>query len=250
MAALLAVAIAAVGLCAALVALGNWQIARRAWKLDLMERVAQRVHAPPTAAPGPEQWPQLSAAHDEYRRVRVSGRFLHERETLVQAATELGAGYWVLTPLEMADGALVLVNRGFVAPEGRDRAGRAARTPQAPGSALPDRVTVTGLLRMTEPGGTLLRHNDALAERWVSRDVQAIAAARGLTGVAPYFIDAEAEPSAPDGPAAPVGGLTVIAFHNDHLLYAITWYALALLLAVATAIVVRRELRARPGARP
>ncbi|MDT8333730.1 SURF1 family cytochrome oxidase biogenesis protein, partial [Roseomonas gilardii] len=34
---------------AGLVALGTWQVERRAWKLDLIQRVESRVHAPPTA---------------------------------------------------------------------------------------------------------------------------------------------------------------------------------------------------------
>ncbi len=107
---------------AGFVALGTWQVQRRAWKLDLIERVDQRVHAPAVAAPGPERWTQVNAASDEYRHVSVTGSFLHDRETLVQAVTELGSGYWVLTPLRMADGRTLLVNRGFVPPEQRERA--------------------------------------------------------------------------------------------------------------------------------
>ena len=41
---------------------------------------------------------------------------LFGREVLVAATTELGQGYWVLTPLRTADGAWLLVNRGFVPP--------------------------------------------------------------------------------------------------------------------------------------
>ena len=48
--------------------------------------------------------------------------------------------------------------------------------------------------------------------------------------MAPYFIDADATNVAPD---APVGGLTVVSFPNNHLVYAITWYALAALVAAA-----------------
>ena len=105
-------------------------------------------------------------------------------------------------------------------------------------------TTVTGLLRITEPGGMLLRSNDPAAERWFSRDVEAIAAARGLTDVAPYFIDADA---ASDGPGWPVGGLTVIKFHNNHLVYALTWYGLALMVAVGTVYVIRQS-RMHPDA--
>ena len=98
---------------------------------------------------------------------------------------------------------------------------------------------------MTEPRGAFLRHNDAAANHWYSRDVQAIAVARGLTHVAPYFIDAKAaSPGAvPPGSVVPVGGLTVIAFHNSHLVYAITWYTLALMVAGAIWLGIRSETR-------
>jgi surfeit locus 1 family protein len=97
---------------------------------------------------------------------------------------------------------------------------------------------VTGLLRITEPEGAMLRSNDPAAGRWFSRDVAAIAAARGLTDVAPYFIDAD---GASGGPDSPVGGLTVIRFHNNHLVYAITWYSLALMLAGGVVHIIRQE---------
>jgi surfeit locus 1 family protein len=226
------------------VALGTWQLHRRVWKLDLIARVDQRVHAPPVAVPGPAQWPTVTAAADEYRHVTATGTFLDESQTLVQAVTALGAGYWVITPLRLADGSIVLVNRGFVSSDDRGRV--------RPGAGA---TRVTGLLRITEPRGAFLRHNDPDANRWYSRDVQAIARQRGLTHVAPYFIDAEADPATlinpatratdakPAGAGVPVPGLTVITFHNSHLIYAITWYTLALMTAGAIWIVIRNETR-------
>ncbi|WP_281077516.1 SURF1 family cytochrome oxidase biogenesis protein, partial [Variovorax paradoxus] len=70
-------------LFAAFFALGTWQVERRAWKLALIERVEQRVHAVPVAPPARADWPRVNAADDEYRHVRLSGTFLHEKETLV-----------------------------------------------------------------------------------------------------------------------------------------------------------------------
>jgi surfeit locus 1 family protein len=57
--------------------------------------------------------------------------------------------------------------------------------------------------------------------------------------VAPYFVDEEAGADS----TAPVGGLTVIAFRNSHLVYAITWYGLALMVLVGAGIVIREERR-------
>lgn len=194
-------------------ALGIWQLERRAWKLDLIARVEARVHAAPAPVPPARDWPALDPRGYEYRRVRVTGRYLEARDTRVDALTQRGAGDWVMTPLRTEAG-LILVNRGFV-PKG-------AR-PIAP---PPGAVTVTGLMRASEPGGRFLRPNQPRGDRWFSRDVAAIARARGLAGAAPFFIDAEA---APGPPGTPAGGLTVIAFRNTHLVYALTWFALAAL---------------------
>lgn len=228
---------------AGFVALGTWQLKRLQWKLDLIERVEQRVHAPAVAAPGPERWQQINADADEYRRVRLSGTFLYALTARVQAVTELGSGFWLLTPLRSPDGSVVLVNRGFIPAKENDLHDTADSSV----------AVVTGFLRMSEPGGGFLRHNDPAGDRWFSRDVQAIAAARGLTQTAPYFVDADATGStkavaSPNGQQYPVGGLTVIAFHNNHLVYALTWYALALMVAGACFWVGREEWNSRRNA--
>lgn len=223
-------AVAAVLCAAVLAALGVWQLERRAWKHGLIAAVDARVHAAPVPAPGPTTWNGISAAQDAYRPIRIAGRFLHDRETLVQAVTERGGGYWVLTPLKTPD-FTVLVNRGFVPPDRRDPATRTQTNDNR-------MVTTTGLLRVSEPGGGFLRTNDPAANRWYSRDVTAIAAARGLGSVAPYFIDADATPN-PGG--YPVGGLTVVRFTDNHLLYALTWFTLAGLALWAAARMIRRD---------
>ncbi len=246
-------------LAAGFAALGVWQIERRAWKLDLIATVESRVHAAPTGLPA-----DLSG-DVAYRRVRVSGRLLNDRETYVQAVTERGPGWWVITPLLLlrhpglepgpnaphtpspdkedlrslpvgprlkagvtvgGRGEVILINRGFVPQEKRDPATRTA----------PTETTITGLIRTTEPGGAFLRSNDPAQDRWFSRDVTAIAAKRQLANPAPIFIDADATPN-PGG--YPVGGLTVIAFRNNHLMYAITWFGLCALSLAGTWLILR-----------
>ena len=213
------------------VSLGTWQLYRLQWKLALIERVDSRAHAAPTAAPARAEWARVTAAADEYRHVSLSGVFLDDQAVRVQAATVLGAGFWVVTPLRQADGSLVLVNRGFVEPS----------QDATPGSPRGQSVKLDGLLRMSEPGGAFLRHNDPADGRWYSRDVQAIAQQQKLADVAPYFVDADAAQNA--GKSAPVAGLTVVAFHNNHLVYALTWYALALMSAFAGYSLLRTKTR-------
>lgn len=196
-------------------ALGIWQIERLHWKHALIARVDARVHAEPVALPARNEWPRASATRDEYRRVAVTGEYLQGHDTRVQAVTERGPGWWLLTPLREDDGDTVLVNRGFVPNDWK-------------GDVAPPagRARVVGLLRMSEPHGAFLRSNDAVHDRWYSRDVAAIAQARGIGEVAPWFVDAERDASAPEWPA---GGMTVVRFRDQHLQYALTWFALAAL---------------------
>jgi surfeit locus 1 family protein len=213
-------------------ALGVWQVQRLAWKEALIARVDRYLHSPPVSAPRAAQWPALEKDEDEYRRVQVTGRFDYARQVLVRASTVLGPGFWVMTPLQRADDrSWVLVNRGFVPPEQR------AQVPQ--GAA---QQTVTGLLRFTEKG--FLQHNDPAQGRWYWRDVAQIAAAGHFDApVAPYFIDVEATPQTAQ--AWPRAGLTVIHFRNDHLVYAITWFAMFAMVVAAMAYLLIDERRLR-----
>lgn len=204
-----------------LIGLGVWQIERRTWKLDLIDRVDRRIAAPAVAAPGPSAWAGVNRDHDEYRHVRVTGHFVDVRPVLVKALTELGGGYWVLAPFETDQGFDVLVNRGFV-PDAV-----AAGIGDAPGQRV--QTSVVGLLRINEPKGSFLRSNDPGQDRWYSRDVVAIGAKLGVTDLAPYFIDADASAN---GAGQPVGGLTVVSFPNNHLIYSVTWFSLAIMLAI------------------
>lgn len=215
---------ALVVLCVALLtSLGVWQVQRLAWKTDLIARVNARVNAP--AVDAPANWSAVTRAGDEYRHVRIRGHFIHADESQVYTLSELGPGYWVMTPLKADDGRIVYINRGFVPEDHKDPATR--RQAQTEGE-----VTVTGLLRMPETKGWLfLQKNDPAHDAWYRRDIYAMAAKHQLGAVAPYFIDADATPN-PGG--WPRGGLTVIKFPNSHLQYAITWFSMAILLAGAS----------------
>lgn len=200
-----------------LVGLGVWQLQRLQWKTALIERVEAGLVAPPVSAPGMDAWAQVTFDTAEYRRVEVRGRYLPADDLLVKAVTSRGSGFWVMSPFETDDGWRLFINRGFV-PDDRTSA---ADRPKPEGEQR-----VTGLLRLTQPGGAFLRDNDPSANRWFSRDTVAMAEALGLGEVAPYFIDADQQ-----GDGMPVGGLTVVSFPNKHFGYAMTWFGLAAVFA-------------------
>lgn len=206
-----------------LISLGNWQLRRLAWKQELISAIETRAYGDALPAPGAEDYDPDRYA---YQKVEIEGTYLHANSMRVKALTELGAGYWVMTPLGGPEG-VTWINRGFVPTDHASPSGWSTPLPAKP---------VTGILRVSEPNGTLLERNDPEADRWVSRDVEALSQSAGLPLARPYFIDVSADESATGWPR---GGMTKLKFRNTHLSYALTWYAMAALLVGALVFVVR-----------
>lgn len=226
-----------------LIGLGIWQLDRKVWKEDLLRAVAERTTGEPAPLPAPGAWPHWDASADEFRRVRFVGTFLHDKEVTLHGLAEERRGlplqgFYVFTPLRLDDGATVVVNRGFVRTELRDPATRAA-------GEVAGRQTVTGLLRNPEARPRFVPPNEPAREEWFVRDLGAMAAARGLGPVAPFYVDADATPN-PGG--WPRGGQTQIDLPNNHLQYAATWFGIAgTLVAVIAAFAAARLKRASGG---
>lgn len=225
---LLPSALTLVGL-ALLVGLGTWQLERRAWKEALVATLAERLAAPAARLPSPARWGALDAGEMEFRRVAFPAEFLHADEALIYSAGSSlrpdvsGPGYWVMTPARLIGGSVVMVNRGFVPEARRDPKTRAEG--QAPGV-----VEIVGALRWPEPRGRFTPDDDPARNTWFVRDPAAIAAAKQVGPVAPFYVDQEAPAAAGGLPAA---GPLRVNLPNNHLQYAVTWFGLALaLLAV------------------
>jgi surfeit locus 1 family protein len=223
---LLAPAVATLVALAILVALGMWQLERKAWKDSLIAQIEARAHSGPDEILPESRWPEWRAEEDEFRRVSVTGTFEHDKEVPVHglmSSAQRGApvqGFYVFTPLRLATGGAVMVNRGFVPTELRDPA-RRGETPAA------GAVTVTGLVRAPETRGWFMPENRPDEDRWFTRDIAAMARAHGFERAAPFWIDADPVPSATTWPRP---GQTKLAIPNNHLGYALTWFGIALTL--------------------
>lgn len=227
---------------AILVVLGTWQVERLHWKEGLVSRIEQRTDADPI------DLDTLVARFAEtgdvdYTPVTAEGRFLHDGERYFLSTFEGQAGWNVYTPFVTAGGDVLFVNRGFVPYEMRDPATRAK-------GQVEGRVTITGLARNAPPrkSGYFVPDNDTAKKIFYWRDLDAMAAGLTLTSDArllPFFVDA-GRGRAPGG--WPVGGTTVIEIANSHLQYAVTWYGLALVLAIMTVLLVVRDRRAARAA--
>ncbi|WP_188915628.1 SURF1 family protein [Salinarimonas ramus] len=211
---------------AILVGLGTWQLQRLAWKEGLIAQIEARAYGEPGEILPESAWGTFSRDDQEYRRVVVSGEYLLDEEIAVhgllpgETRGQPLQGYYLLTPLRLETGAIVVVNRGFVP------------TPLLEEAAEPEgAVTVEGLVRASEEQPPFVPDNDPAAGQWFTRDLDAIAQARGLERVAPFYVDAVRDEAAP-ADAWPRGGATVLEPPNNHLQYAFTWFGLAAVLAV------------------
>lgn len=202
-----------------LLALGTWQMNRLAWKEGLIRAFAERVNAEALTTA-----PPVGALDDlEYRRVRLSGRYLNDQEMFLAGRTFNGRGGWaILTPFRSDEGALVIVDRGWVPLDRKD-----PRTRQQ--SLIEGPTTVEGLIRRPNLRTYFTPENEPNKNLWFSADVQAMAKKAGLPEVRPYLIEGLRQ-VIPGG--FPVGGEIQVALRNDHLQYAITWYSLAIALVV------------------
>jgi surfeit locus 1 family protein len=231
---------------AVLIALGTWQIERKAWKEALIAALTERLAAPPRTLPSSKDWAKLDRTSDEYRRVNFTASF--SREALVFAAPSLfrpdvtSPGYWVFMPARLSDGSVVVVNRGFV-PDAR-------RDPQSrPQSQIAEPLEITGALRWPDDRHWFTPADDPAHNLWFTRDPAGIAAAKGLDPkldpktVAPFYIEQEA-PTPPGG--LPQPGKLVVSLPDNHLQYALTWYGLAAVLAAVFGFWAATDGR-RPG---
>lgn len=226
---------------AALIALGTWQLERKAWKDRLIAALQQRLAAEPTELPRPATWTAADPAALEFRRVRFAAEFVPGQEALVYSSGSAlrsdarGPGYWVFAPARLPGG-VVVVNRGFVPEEFKDPQRRSQAEPAGP-------IEITGALRWPEQRGLFTPADAPARNLWFVRDPAAMAQAKNWGPVAPFYLEQEAPP-APGG--WPKVGRLEPALPNNHLQYALTWYGLA---AVLVAVFIawlrarRRDLR-------
>ena len=214
---------------AVLIALGTWQLQRLDWKQGLIAEMDARVDADPVALPAEppplEEW--------RFRPVSVEGAFEAGRDFLFPARTLDGrSGLDVLTPFRRADtGETILVHRGW------------APTPEEVAPPPQGQRTVTAVLRHPWEKTLFRPDNQPETNQWFWMDLGQMAAELGETGLAPYYLAL-----VPGGESAgyPVPRPARPDLVNNHLSYALTWYALALVLAAIGTILIRAELRQKP----
>ena len=201
--------------------LGFWQLERREWKRDILDRIATNQAVAPISL---DELVKGDPLRFEYGRVKVAGTFLHDKEFYLAARSlKNNVGIQVVTPLKTDDGRIVLFDRGWVPSEKKDPAKRAGGQPTG-------KVELTGIVRRTQERRQFAPENAPDRNIWFHVDAPVM---RKMAGATPdpaldrIFVDADASPN-PGG--VPIGGQTRLDIPNDHLSYAITWFLIGLAL--------------------
>lgn len=197
----------------ALISLGVWQLDRLKWKQQLIGRIEASLAEPKIKLPDKALvWRDL-----EYRKVSIVGMFVEGREARLFAMNERGVpGYHIFSRFLLRDGRNLIVNRGWVSRHTGDKELSDIRPRQG-------EVTLTGRVRLSQTKGPFTPANEIEANVWYFADLDAIAAFLSVSDAAPIFVELD-----DDGTGRwPRGGVTRLEIPNNHLQYAITWFALA-----------------------
>jgi cytochrome oxidase assembly protein ShyY1 len=219
------------------IGLGVWQLQRRVEKHALIAALTERLATEPALLPPPPAWSKLTAQKDEFRRVRFRATYGAGADAMVYSSGSAvrddvsGPGTWAFIPARLESGEVIVINAGFVPNTMQDRAQQdRAVTRLITGEA----ADLTGYIRFPESAGLLTPSANVVKRLWFARDhlamAQALGWASGSKPVAPFYIDLE-QPAPPSG--IPKPGPLQVHLKDDHLQYAITWFALAGAVAVA-----------------
>jgi surfeit locus 1 family protein len=220
--------LAIVALC---IGLGVWQLQRRVEKHALIAALTERLAAEPVPLPPPLEWNKLTAERDEFRRVRFRASYGSGADAMVYSSGSAvrddvsGPGTWAFIPARLEGGEIIVINAGFVQNTMQDRAQQDRVVTRLVTGEAADLI---GYIRFPERAGLLTPSANTEKRLWFTRDhlamAQALGWGNGSKTIAPFYIDLE-QPVPPSG--LPKPGPLHVHLKDDHLQYAITWFALA-----------------------
>lgn len=214
---------------ALLLSLGLWQVQRKSEKEIMIQAFLSAEKTPIVSIDRLFEVQSFNAW--EYRRVQVSGRFLHDYESRLVGSPRMGlSGYYLVTPLALPTGATLLVNRGWV-----NKGGDEQKIARPTGD-----VTLIATLRMSQQPKLFTPPNQYKKHQLSILNTEGFASFFKLWKLLPYY--AVIEPLTKNvGPVPEVLG-SRRRFSNNHLNYALTWFTLALVvIALYTGVLVQRR---------
>jgi cytochrome oxidase assembly protein ShyY1 len=217
--------------------LGLWQLRRLDERQAFNAEVTSRIDLPPApledvlagAAPGDVEW----------RTVAASGTYLPDEELRVVNRSQGGvAGDMVVTPLQLSDGRILLVERGFV-PLNAD---------VAPAPAGP--VDVVGRLRPSQERRRGQLSDAATGDLTEAQRIDIARLAPQLPGPAvPMYVELTVSDPPEAGPFPQPVTVPELG-EGPHLSYAVQWFIFSAAVAAGWVLAVRKSINARRAPSP
>jgi len=198
-----------------LIFLGTWQVFRREEKEALIAKIERNIN---TKIINLADYKNIDS--DEFKKMSVTGSYLYDKEfSLLNKPFNGKPGQYVITPLKEKSGQIILVNRGW-APTDKDY------------EKPPGKVTITAIIRagqkLNAMGKLIILNNIPEKQMWFWLDLPRIYQTLGLPQK-DYYLDLINETKSTSYPFALPAKIVI---YNEHLIYIITWYSLALVLAL------------------
>ena len=200
---------------ACLLYLGKWQIDRLYWKLDVLNKIDQKIAAAPVPMPG-----EPSESSHKYLSVEISGQFLQESIRVLASKKRYGAGYRIIHVFR-TNGRRLLVDLGFVGLETDYDVD------------LINDISLVGNLHWPDEVDNFTPEPDLENNIWFARDVERVASALQTEPILIILKDSTLK----DQNIKPMP-IDTTHIPNDHLQYAITWFSLAIIWALMSCLFI------------
>ena len=187
-------------------ALGTWQLYRLQWKMQLMSEITFGLNSTPIE--------YSNSIKKNYQRVVSDGFYNFKDQIYLYSLNQKGKpGFDVITPFETTGKEIVLVNRGWIPKELK-------KLPEI--NSIQGRTKINGLLRKIYKANIFKPNNDIKGNIWFSVNLEDIEKFTGkkFSNFIIYLEDLDVK--------APLPRKITVDVPNNHLKYAITWYAIAI----------------------
>ena len=188
-------------------ALGTWQLYRLQWKLELISEITFGLDSKPIE--------YSNSINKNYQRVSAKGKFNFDKQIYLYSLNDSGKpGYDVVTPFRTNKNENVLINRGWIIKELKDNPSINLK--------IDSEIKITGILREIYKPNIFKPNNDIKNNIWFSINLEDLKEATGeqFNEFVIFLEDNQVK--------SPIPKKISIDVPNNHLKYAITWYAISI----------------------
>ncbi len=214
------------------IGLGVWQVQRLEWKTSMIEQIDARLQAEAVDIRSIAD----SLPANLFALVQLQGEWLHDKEVILAGRYYRNKlGHHVLTPLRLESGELVVVNRGWVPKDQKSQESR-------PESLTSGVVSLEGIVQPMNQRNMFTPENNPAKGEWYWVERAALEAYVGSPLLDGYVEQVRLPDS---GVSLPIAADKDVEVRNDHLMYAITWFAIACSMMVIYVVYHRQLFRDR-----